>query len=108
MSEWDNLLNKLNERFGNVPDYDAILFLIGMQELGKIHVRFKKDQKIELMHIAICTLLEPFGFYKYEGRDKDGWPHWKVLEELPFLDTKQQNKLITDAILDYFKKENFI
>lgn len=89
-------------------DFDTILFLIGLQELGKPYKKYKKDEKVEIMHVAICTLLEPFGFYEYDGRDADGWPHWTLKEQLPFLEAKQQNKLIIDAIIDYFKKEEFI
>jgi hypothetical protein len=85
------------------------LFTIGLQELGKdFQKKFKKDEKLEVMHIAICTLLEPFGFYEYVGRDEDGWPHWDPKETLPFLDAKQQNKLITDSIIEYFRKNNFL
>lgn len=35
------------------------------------------------MHIAICRLLEPYGYYEFDFRDADGWPHYKVLKELP-------------------------
>ena len=87
---------------------DALIFLIGLQELGKPFAKYKKDEKLGIMHVAICTLLEPFGFYVYEGKDPDGWPHWKLNEELPPLDAKQQNRLMVDAIIDYFKKEDFI
>jgi hypothetical protein len=55
------------------------------------------------MHIAICTLLEPFGYYEFEGNDKEGWPHWKVNEKLPPLKPAQQQELITQAIVDYFR-----
>jgi hypothetical protein len=107
-SDWELLQIKLKERFGEEMDYDAILFLIGLQELGKPFKKYKKDEKLAIMHIAICTLLEPFGFYEFDGRDKDGWPHWRLKEEIPFLDAKQQNKLIIDSIIDYFKKEEFL
>lgn len=107
-SDWEILQTKLKERFETEVDYDSILFLIGLQELGKPFKKYKKDEKLEIMHIAICTLLEPFGFYEFEGNDPDGWPHWKLKENLPFLDAKQQNKLIIDSIIDYFKKEEFI
>lgn len=106
-SNWQLLQEKLKERFGNEMDYDAILFMIGLQELGKPHRVYKKDEKLDIMHIAICTLLEPFGFYEYKGKDDDGWPHWELKENLPFLEAKQQNKLITDSIVEYFKKEGF-
>lgn len=104
---WKNLQDKFIERFGNELDYDAILFLIGLQELGKIHQPFKKDEKLEVMHIAICSLMEPYGFYEYKGRDEEGWPHWELKENLPYLEPKQQNKLMTDAIIEYFKKEGY-
>ncbi len=107
-SEWTILQEKLTERFGSTMDYDAILFTIGLQELSKPFKKYKKDEKLEVMHVAICALLEPYGFYEFEGRDKDGWPHWKLKEKLPNLDAKQQNKLIIDAIIDYFKKDGFL
>jgi hypothetical protein len=107
-SDWQLLQEKLKERFGSEMDYDAILFTIGLQELNKPFRKYKKDEKLEVMHVAVCTLLEPYGFYEFVGNDEEGWPHWKLKENLPFLDAKQQNKLIIDAIIDYFKKEGFI
>lgn len=108
LSDWQNLQNKFTERFGSEMDHDAILFTIGLQELNKPYRKYKKDEKLEVMHVAICTLLEPYDFYEYMGQDEEGWPHWKLKDNLPFLDAKQQNKLMTDAIIDYFKKTGFI
>ncbi len=107
-SDWEILQQKLTERFGAPMDYDTILFTIGLQELGMPYKKFKKDEKLDIMHIAICTLLEPYGFYEYKGIDDDKWPHWELKENLPHLNAKQQNKLIIDSIIDYFKKTNFI
>lgn len=107
-SDWELLQQRLKERFEEEMDFDTILFLIGLQELGKPFRKYKKDEKLEVMHVAICTLLEPYGFYVYDGRDEDGWPHWTLKENLPYLEAKQQNKLIIDAIIDYFKREEFI
>ena len=106
---WQQLLLEIERMLGQKPkDLNGVLFLIGVQELGKGHQLFTKEQKQDLMHIAICTLLEPYGFYEFLGRDEEGWPHWKLKENLPFLDAKQQNKLMIDSIIDYFKKDNFI
>ncbi|MBK9282796.1 MAG: hypothetical protein IPM51_00585 [Sphingobacteriaceae bacterium] len=107
-SDWQILQTNLKDRFGSEVDIDSLLYLIGINELGKLFRKFKKDQKVEIMHIAICTLLEPYGFYEYIGLDEEGWPHWNLKEEIPFLDSKQQNKLMVDAIIDYFKKGEFI
>ena len=107
VSEWQQLQNKLKERFGSEMDHDAILFMIGLQELDKPHRTYKKDEKLEIMHIGVCTVLEPYEFYEYKGRDDDDWPHWELKEKIPFLDAKSQSKLMNEALIDYFKKIDF-
>ena len=92
-SEWEQLQKKLKERFEGEMDVDAILFMIGLQELGKPYQRYKKDQKLEIMHVAICTVLEPFGFYEFKGRDEVFRPDYEVP---------------VGAMIDYFKREGFI
>ena len=101
--QWQSLLAKLLPQFGDL-DLQGILFLIGVQELGKGYQQFKKDEKLGVMHIAICTLLEPYGHYTFTGRDQDGWPHWQLNQSLPPLKPAQQHLLMRQAILDYFKE----
>lgn len=101
--KWDNLLRKLNHRFQDEMDIQKILFLIGLQELGLQVDRLSKDQKVEVMHIAICALLEAYGYYEYEGRDKDNWPHWKAIKSLPSLSDQEQEQLIKQGIIDYLE-----
>ncbi|MGZ3866426.1 MAG: hypothetical protein ACXVC6_01990 [Bacteroidia bacterium] len=107
-SDWDNLLAILTEKFGIEPDLQAVLFLIGVQELGMGYKKFKKDEKVNLMHVAICTVLEPYGYYEFEGRDADGWPHFKIKEQLPHLKAAEQNNLMVKAVIEYFKREGMI
>lgn len=104
--KWEKLVKKLSSRFspGEELDLNGILFLIGVQESGKGPRKFKKDEKINLMHIAICRLLEPYGFYSFEGFDEDGWPHYQLNEELPALKAGEQSILMKTAILSYFEK----
>jgi hypothetical protein len=106
--DWTQLTEKLERQFGIEPDVDAILFLIGVQELGKGYVNLKKDQKMDIMHVAICTLLSQYGYYVYDGKDKDGWPHFSATAQLPNLMPAQQNKLMREAIVNYFKQNNLI
>ena len=101
--KWNDTLLKASENFGEKLDLDALIFLIGVQELNKGYVKLEKQQKLEVMHIAICALLEPYGYYEYVGLDKDGWPHYECVEKLPSLKKEAQEKLIKEAIIDYFK-----
>ena len=107
---WEELVQKLSTQFadGETLDLDAIIYLIGVQELGKPHNKYKKDHKIDLMHIAICRLLEPYGYYDFDYFDDDGWPHYKVLDQLPNLKAGEQSVLMKEAIVGYFLEKAYI
>jgi hypothetical protein len=107
---WENLVSLLSDQFsqGEDLDLDAIIYLIGVQELGKIHQTYKKDEKLNLMHIAICRLLEPYGYYEFDYVDAEGWPHYIVKEELPPLKAGEQSVLMKEVIVNYFLEKEFI
>jgi hypothetical protein len=95
---------KLATQFDNdLPDIKVILFLIGVQELGKGPRKFSKRQKEELMHIANCRLFSELGFYELEGIDQDGWPHWKILKPIPAYTLLEQEMLMKTMIVNYFE-----
>ena len=104
---WWNLEAKLMERFGKKPDTEAILFLIGIQETGFMIEKISKEQKQDLMHVAICTILSPSGYYLKEGNDEDGWPHFRQLKELPTMHLHEQDLFLKDHILLYFEHNEF-
>ncbi len=103
--DWSILLSKLEEGFGKKLNMNAILFLIGVQELGKGSGRFSKEQKQDLMHIAICKILSHSGYYRLEGIDEDGWPHWILRKKLPFLDILAQEDFLKIHVIRYFRNE---
>lgn len=105
---WLKLRIKLKERFGIKPDMDGILLLIGVQELGAGKQDFSKEQKQDLMHIAVCTILSASGYYSPEGRDEDGWPHFIQLKALPEYNMIEQENFLKDHVLLYFQNQNFI
>ena len=107
---WERLLRTLSDRFsdGDQLELEAVIYLVGVQELGQLHRNFKKDEKINLMHIAICRLLEPFGYYAFDYFDEDGWPHYRVLEQLPPLKAGEQSVLIKEALVQYFLEKEVI
>ncbi len=107
---WETVVQRLSTQFadGETLELDAIIYLIGLQELGQLHRKFKKDEKLDLMHIAICRLLEPFGYYEFEYFDEQGWPHYKVLESLPPLKAGEQAVLMKEAIVLYFLEKELI
>ncbi|MHA6279128.1 hypothetical protein ACXYMT_03025 [Salinimicrobium sp. CAU 1759] len=107
---WAEVEQKLSQQFadGEKLELDAIIYLIGLQELGQIHRKFKKDHKLDLMHIAICRLLEPYGYYEFDYFDDEGWPHYKVVENLPQLKAGEQQVLMKEAIVHYFLEKDYI
>jgi len=103
---WDGLLTQLEKSLGKKPkDLNAVLFIIGVQELGHGARNFSKEEKQDLMHIAICKVLSLSGYYKLEGTDSQGWPHWKLLKKLPHFDLIEQEKLLKMHVVEYFEQE---
>ena len=108
---WLETKHKIAQSLGkeDLPDFYTILFLIGLQELGALpEEKFTKEQKQDLMHIAVCTVLSPSGYYISEGNDEEGWPHFKQLKPLPGFIMIEQENFLKDHILLYFQNQNFI
>lgn len=104
---WWNLEARLVERFGKKPDLETILFLVGMQELGDIREKYTKEQKQDLMHVAVCSLLAPSGYFELESVDEEGWPHYKQLKPMPEMMGPEQENFLKDHILLYFEGQGF-
>jgi len=101
-TRWWDLEKKLMDQFEKKPDTEAVLFLIGLQESGFIREKISKEQKQDLMHIAICSILMPSGYYILEGKDEEGWPHFKQLKQLPVMNLMEQEVFLKEHILLYF------
>ena len=104
--KWGKLLTEVGDRIGKRPqDLNAMLYLIGVQELGSGIKEFSKETKQDLMHIAVCKVLSYSGYYILEGVDEEGWPHWKINKPLPHFDLLEQENLLKTHIIEYFEKE---
>ena len=104
-AKWLKLRNLLKSQFNKKPDLNGVLFIIGMQELGQIRSAFSKEEKQDLMHIAICKIMEPEGYFKYSGIDAEGWPLYKNLKSLPeHADLKAQEHFLKSRALAYFEE----
>lgn len=104
--KWAYLMGYIKDALGKRPkDLNGVLFLIGVQELGQGHRFFSKEEKQDLMHIAICKVLSLQGYYELDGADTQGWPHWKLVKPLPHFDLLEQELLLKQSVLEYFEKE---
>jgi len=86
-----------------LPDLQAVLFLIGIQELGHVRKDFSKEEKQDLMHVATCKMLEGAGYYEFVGRDEDGWPHYQLIKPIPKHSMEDQEQLLKRGVIDYFR-----
>lgn len=102
--EWLRVRHFIKEKFqkAELPDLNAILFLIGVQELGKLQTKFTKEEKQDLMHIAVCRLLSEDGYYEFEGMDTSGWPHWKPVKTFNLKGVKPQSIYLKEKVIHYF------
>jgi hypothetical protein len=102
-NKWKKVEEFVEDRFGERLDEQTILFIIGLQELGKNDADYKKEEKLDIIHIGICTVLSSYGYYQFIGKDDDGWPHFKNVKKLPNnLQGENQQIILKEAIINYF------
>lgn len=108
--KWQKIENFFTENFDTEKNVsiETMLFLIGVQELGSGKQKYSKDDKLNLIHIAVCRLLEPFGYYSFSHYDEDGFPHFEETDKLPELRPNEQQLLMKKAIIQYFQDEEII
>lgn len=105
--KWGELLRQMDVSFGEKPDLQGMIFLIGVQELGKGYQNFTKEEKQDLMHIATCKLLSYDGYYRLTGVDSDGWPQYEKIKTLPQMPLKEQDLLLKINIIRYFEDDGY-
>jgi hypothetical protein len=104
--EWLQVRHLVKDTLGreSLPDLNAILFLIGIQELGRWSAKFTKEEKQDLMHIAVCSLLSYDGYYRFIGRDTDGWPHYEAIKPFGEKGVKPQEEYLKGKVIQYFRE----
>lgn len=107
--KWNELREVIATKFDmELPDIKVMLFLIGVQELGKGPKKFSKREKEELMHIATCRMFSSMGFYELKGLDEDGWPHWELVKPIPNYTLLEQEMIMKSLVIDYFQESEVI
>jgi hypothetical protein len=105
---WAQIEEFIQTKFDKSADLNAILFLIGMRELGENRLVFSKEEKVKLMHLAVCRVFSSSGYYMYKGRDDEGWPSWENVQKLPPLSSFEQETLMRQHIIEYFEAEEIL
>jgi hypothetical protein len=104
--KWISVKALMQDKFGKAPDMEAILFLIGINEVGfDVNRQFKKEEKQDLMHVAVCTLLSTDGYFEYKGHDAEGWPHFERKLDFPAVSTADQEHYLQEKVIEYLGVE---
>ena len=101
--QWHSLRMSFLETLGKKPDINAFLFIIGIEQCGIIKDAFSKEEKQDLIHVAVAGFLCKDGYFSYEGKDASGWPHYTTVEVPPKLSVKEQEQWLKGHIVRYFE-----
>jgi hypothetical protein len=104
--EWQALLAHLEKQIGKKPDMNGLLFLIGVNVLGQGPREFSKEEKQDLMHIAVCELLSFVEYFEFQGRDSGGWPHYRSLRQPAVTGLSEQEALLRACAVQYFREND--
>ena len=101
---WWTLEAMMVEKFGKKPNMETMLYLIGINEFrGRTpKMKFSKEQKQDLMHVGVCTLLAQADYYELKGYDEEGWPHYEEKNKVGAATLVEQEHLLKELMLHYF------
>lgn len=101
---WASLQVWIQERFEKEPTIEAILFLVGIQSLGRgYEPKLKRDVKQDLIMEGTYSVFATLGMYRRVGMEANGHWIWERLIAHPSgLSVEEQEKLLQVAILRYF------
>ena len=100
---WSALVDRIESHFGRVPDVDAILFIIGIQSVGRgYEPDLPKERKQSLIMEGSYLAFETLGIYRRMGLEKNGFWIWEKVVDLPKLSIDDQERLLQIGILNYF------
>jgi hypothetical protein len=109
---WTQVTDIIKQRFDKDADIKSILFIIGLREFGMKKTDFTKEEKQDLMNLAVCRILSAEGYFEQVAinvnKKDDEWPIWKQSKALPNMDANQQDKFLKDYIIQYFLDEEII
>ena len=102
--EWLRIRHLVKDKLkqDKLPDLNAILLLIGIQETNIVLPTYSKEEKQDLMHVAVCSLLAQDGYFELEGRDQDGWPHFIQIKSVETQGEQEQETLLKTLAIRYF------
>jgi len=106
--EWQKIKNLIFEITGKEASVEAILFLIGQREFGGLRRNYSKEEKVTLMDIALKRIMSITGYYTKVGIDKKGFPVWEKQKDFDQMNPFDQEILIRNHIIEYFKQEGLI
>ncbi len=103
-NSWEELLLKVSKRFKVLADFDFLLFLIGIQELGRGYVQYSKEEKMDMINLARCKMFEKQGYYNQVGVDNEGWPEFEVLKNMEDVLPSDREAILKNAMISYFNE----
>ena len=106
-ARWDVLIVRLADRFQRTPDIEALLFLIGIQSVGRgYEPELPKERKQSLIMEGSYLAFETLGVYSRVGMERNGFWIWEKNFDLPKMSVEDQEKLLQIGILNYFDEES--
>ena len=99
---WHHVQQFIKTNFGKKPDIETVLFLTGIQICGFGPKEFTKEDKEDLIHVAICQSLSYFGYFEETQVTEDGWVDFDQIKPISVLSKEEQNDLIKLGLVRYF------
>ena len=99
---WNETVLRVSKHFSVTAEFDFMLFVVGIQELGTGMTQYTRDEKWDIINLGKCRLLTNMGYLEQTGKDKDGWPEFEAIKNVKSLSPNLQKRLLKQAMISYF------
>jgi hypothetical protein len=102
---WEELVLKVSKHFKVTADFDFMLFMVGVQELGTGMTKYTRDEKWDIINLGKCQLLTLLGYLQQSGKDSAGWPEFQEIKSTKGITPNLMNHLLKGAMIYYFNEQ---
>lgn len=108
MEKWNRLTDLLKTKFGIEQDLTSVLYLIGVQELGRGFENFSQEEKMDLIDMAKAKLLSSLGLYIEKGLNAEGWLIFEKAENYSEISNQNKGFSLHNLIVEYFENQGIL
>lgn len=109
MENWENnwieIQAKVSDHFKVEADFNFMLFMIGIQDIGSGLTSYTRDEKMDIINLGKCRLLTNCGYLRQISTTKGDWPAFEEVIPLGEINPLKMENILKAEMVSYFTRQ---